>query len=275
MAMAELVATDLKLGHMGLQNRVTGHIPKDAGIFAATFRPRHNFRGANVFNEISFVPALPHALGFGEVICVTAVSIFELKVEVLNQSEITKDLQHERKARDCQEARRLGPTVVVAVHYVKGTGEQTPFAPLNFSFLRAISKKAVAVTTQADENLFKKILTWNEGLPGSNLKDRSIHVNVPGKVKIHAPTFDLRPRKYFVGYHVKHRIWVVIFRDLCALGPVTIEVPFDSSAAADVGRTINRILCFRLGFWCGLFRTLGLYRLEQATPEQLECYSRR
>src|SRR2546430_3504720 len=100
MAMPKFVAANFKLRHVRLENGVARHVPKDAGVFAAALQPRHHLRRANVFYEISFVPTLAHALGFCEVVRRAAITISELKIEIVDQAQIAEDLQHERKTRN-------------------------------------------------------------------------------------------------------------------------------------------------------------------------------
>src|SRR5436305_4767727 len=98
--MPKFVTADFELRHVRLQNRVARHVPEDAGVFAAALQPRHHLRRANVFYEISFVPTLAHALGFREVVRRAAVTISELKIEIVDQAQIAEDLKHERKTGD-------------------------------------------------------------------------------------------------------------------------------------------------------------------------------
>src|SRR6266571_301254 len=61
MTVTELVTANLELRHVRLKNRIAGHLPEDACILAAALGPRHNFRSANVANEVRLVPSLAHS----------------------------------------------------------------------------------------------------------------------------------------------------------------------------------------------------------------------
>src|SRR5438034_6934720 len=97
MAMAQLVTAYFKLRHVRFENRVARHVPEDAGVFTTALQPRHDFGGANVFDEICLVPTLAHTFGLREVVRRAAITIRELKVEIVDQAQIAEHLKHERK----------------------------------------------------------------------------------------------------------------------------------------------------------------------------------
>src|SRR5439155_15213580 len=196
MAMPKFVTANFELGHVWFQNRVARHVPEDARVFAAALQPRNDFRGANVFHKIRFVPTLAHALSLSEIVRCAVVAIRELKVKIIHQTKIAEYLEHERKARDRQQSRGFRTTVVMPMHNIERAGKETPFAPFNLVLARAFTEKRVAIPTQADENLLEEILSRRQRFAWRNFENHSIHVHVAGEIQIHAAAFDLRPGVY-------------------------------------------------------------------------------
>src|SRR5258705_9887703 len=128
--MAEFVAASFKLRHVGFKDCISRHIPKDTGVLTATLRPRHYFRCANVFDEIRFVPALsdPHRLC--EIVRLVVVAIRQIKIEMVDESQIAEHLQHEREAGDCEQACGLcGAAVEMTMGDVDRAREKASFDP--------------------------------------------------------------------------------------------------------------------------------------------------
>src|SRR5713101_7334109 len=138
------------------------------------------------------------------------------------------------------------------MHDVERTGEETPFAPLDFVLPWTFAKQGMAIATQTDENLLEEILARRESFARGNFEDHSVHVHVAGEIQIHAAAFDLGPRLDFLSGYIVNGIRVVNLRDLCVLGPVTIKVTLDASAATDIGGTVDGIFLLGAG-WSSRF----------------------
>src|SRR6266571_6688507 len=103
----------------------------------------------------------------------------------------------------------------MAMHDVQRARKETAFSPFNFVLVRALAKKRVAIPAQTDENLLEKSLPRCQGFTWRNFENHSVHVDIAGKVKIHAAAFDLRPGLYIMRHHIKDHMLIVIPRDLC------------------------------------------------------------
>src|SRR6266536_1965593 len=277
MTMAQLVAAYFKFRHVRFENRVARHVPENAGVLATSLQPRHDFGGANVFDEVCFVPTLAYPLSFGEVVRRATVAIGELKVEIVDQTQIAEHLEHKRKGSNCQQSSRLRAGVIVPVHHVKWAGKETAFSPFNFVLARAFPEKGVAIAAQSDKDLLKKSLARRQRFTGRNFENHSVHVDIAGEVEIHAAAVDLRPGLNFVRDHIKDHMLIVIPRDLCVFDPVAIEVAFDAAAAADVCGTVDGILLLdRVSLWLRLrfLLSLRISGFNQSLADQRQSQSR-
>src|SRR5205814_3954071 len=144
----------------------------------------------------------------------------ELKVEIVDQTQTAENLQHERKRRDRQQARGFLTAVVVTMHHIQRAGKETSFAPFDFVFAWAFTKKRVAIAAQTNEDLLEEILARRQRLAGGNFEDHAVHVYVAGEIQIHAAAFDLGPRADFLCDNIVNGIWVVNLRNFRVLGPV-------------------------------------------------------
>src|SRR5437667_10106380 len=100
----------------------------------------------------------------------------------------------------------------MAMHDVQWAGKETAFSPFNFVLSRTFTEKRVAIAAQTDENLLEKILARRQGLARRYFENHSVHVDIAGKVEIHAAAFNLRPRLDFVRDHIKDHMLIVIRR---------------------------------------------------------------
>src|SRR5207302_7910751 len=100
--------------------------------------------------------------------------------------------------------------VVMTMHNVQRARKETAFAPFNFVLARAFTKECVAIAAQSDEDLLEKSLPRRQSFARWNFENHSVHVHVAGKVEIHAPAFNLRPRLYFVSDHIKDHMLIVV-----------------------------------------------------------------
>src|SRR5260370_41963041 len=107
MAVTELVRANREVRHVRLENRISTHVPKHAGIaFAACF-PGNHFRGADIPYKIGLIPTLLCAFDFAEVIGAAVVPVGEGEVQVVDQTKAAEDLHHEWKSSDRQQASRM------------------------------------------------------------------------------------------------------------------------------------------------------------------------
>src|SRR5207237_4085140 len=135
----------------------------------------------------------------------------------------------------------------MAMHDVQRAREETAFSPFNFVLSRTFTEKRVAIAVQTDENLLEKILSRRQGLARRYFKNHSVHVDIAGKVQIHAAAFDLGPGLDFVRHHIKDHMLIVIPGNLCVFDPVAIKVAFDAPAATDVRGAVNWIFLLDTG----------------------------
>src|SRR5438477_4889120 len=129
----------------------------------------------------------------------------------------------------------------MTVHDVQRARKETAFAPFNFVLARAFTEKRVAIAAQTDEDLLEKSLPRRECFARRYFENHSVHMDIAGKVKIHAPAFNLRPGLDFVRDHIKNHMLIVVPWNRCVFDPVAIKITLDPPTAADVRGAVNWI----------------------------------